>query len=194
MLIKSTITIPSESNDETFATAVQPSLNKTRLMGQEMEDIIMGGRLSDAHINRAQKVLKHLFFYINGLELTLLQGKKVVNTKEMVQNILQIVYCTDREHWVVATTINNRNGEVLIFDSVFKSLDDDTMKTVCNLFKHSGSSGSTGKLNVKMIKTTKQKGADDCGVFSIAYATAIALGRSPAKLIFRQSSMRAHLV
>jgi len=54
------------------------------------------------------------------------------------------------------------------------------MKIVCN------HSGSTGKLNVKMVKTPKQKGGDDCGVFSIAYATAIALGRSPA-----QNCMRA---
>ena len=186
------ITIQSDSNDEALETAaVQPALKKPRLTDQEMEEIIMGGRLSDAHINRAQKILKRQFFYINGLESSLQQGKKVALTKEMVQNKLQIVYCTDREHWVVATTIKNRSGEVLIFDSVFNSVDDDTMKTVCNLFKHSG---LTGKLNVKMIKTPKQKGSDDCGVFSIAYATAIALGRSPAKLTFRQDSMRAHLV
>jgi len=115
----------------------------------------------------------------------------VVYTKEMVENKLQIVYCTNREHWVVVTTINNHNGEVLIFDSVFSGLDDDTMKTICNLFEHSC---STAKLNVKMMKTPKQKDGDDSGVFSIAYATAIALGRSSAKLTFRQTSMRAHLV
>jgi len=47
---------------------------------------------------------------------------------------------------------------------------------------------------MKMIKTPKQKGGDDCGVYSIAYATAVALGRLPTKLTFRQNSMRAHLV
>jgi len=91
----------------------------------------------------------------------------------------------------VATTINNCNREVLIFDFVLSSLDDDTMKIVSNIFKLSG---STGKLNVKMIKTSKQKSGDNCGVFCIAYASVIALGRSPAKFTFRQNSMRAHLV
>ena len=50
----------------------------------------------------------------------------------MVQNKLQIVY---REHRVVATVISDRSGEILIFDSGFNSVDDDTMKTVCNLLK-----------------------------------------------------------
>ena len=108
-----TITIQSDSNDEALEiAAVQPALKKPRLTDQEMEEIIMGGRLSDAHINRAQKILKRQFFYINGLESPLLQGKKVALTEEMVQNKLQIVYCTNREHCVMATTINNRSGEV----------------------------------------------------------------------------------
>ena len=42
LLRKSTITISSEPNDETFATAVQPVFKKPRLTYQEMEDIIMG--------------------------------------------------------------------------------------------------------------------------------------------------------
>ena len=145
------------------------------------------GELSDVHINRAQKILKR---HVNGLESTLLQEKEVMGTPEMVQNQLQIVYCISREHWVVATSINNHK-EVLVFDSVFCTLDDDTMRTVTNIFKHSG---STNKPYVKMMKTQKQKGRDDCGTFSIAYATTIALGRSPAVLAFHQSSMRAHLV
>jgi len=122
-----TITIHSEPNDEISETAVQPALKKPRLTDEEFEDIIMGGKLSDAHINRAQKILKCQFLHVNGLESTLLQGKEIARTKEMVENKLQIVYCTSREHWIVATTVNNRNGEVLIFDSVFNSLDDDTV-------------------------------------------------------------------
>jgi len=108
-----TITIQSDSNDEALEIAtVQLALKKPKLTDQEMEEIIMGGRLSDAHINRAQKILKRQFFYINGLESPLLQGKKVALTEEMVQNKSQIVYCTNREHCVMATTINNRSGEV----------------------------------------------------------------------------------
>ena len=55
--------LQSDSNDEALETAaVQPALKKPRLTDQEMEEIIMGGRLSDAHINRAQKILKSPVF------------------------------------------------------------------------------------------------------------------------------------
>jgi len=72
---KATITIHSESSDEISATAVLLAIKKPRLTDQEMKDIIMNGKLSDAYINRAQKVLKRQFFHINGLESTILQGK-----------------------------------------------------------------------------------------------------------------------
>jgi len=39
----------------------------------------------------------------------------------------------------------------------------------------------------------KQEGRDDCGVFSIAFATALAHGQSPASVQFAQNDMRHHL-
>ena len=139
----------------------------------------MGTRLSDVHISRAQQILKHQFFYLNGLESSLYQDKDLVRSEEMVKNKVQIVYCKDREHWIVASTVNKHIGEVLVVDSVFNSLDNDTRKTITNLFKYTG---STGKLNIKLARSQKQRGGDDCGLFAIAFATAIALGKSPMKI------------
>jgi len=101
----------------------------------------------------------------------------------MVKNKVQIVYCKDHEHWIVASTVNKHKGEVLV---VFNSLNNDTRKMITNLFKH------TGKLNIKLAQSQKQRGGDDCGLF--AFATAIALGKSAMKIKFCQDSMRAHLV
>ena len=39
-----------------------------------------------------------------------------------------------------------------------------------------------------------QYGSSDCGLFSIAFATAIALGNNPATFHFKQSEMRQHLI
>ena len=47
--------------------------------------------------------------------------------------------------------------------------------------------------HVTMMKSQKQAGSMDCGVFSIAYATAIAFNAIPVKQRFRQEAMRAHL-
>ena len=53
---------------------------------------------------------------------------------------------------------------------------------------------SDSPLHIKMMKTQKQRGCTDCGVFSIVDATTIAFGLNPSKQVLRQDHMRAHLV
>ena len=151
----------------------------------------MGDELSDLHINLAQRILKEQFSHINGLESTLLQGKRRTQTEDMVKNKLQIIHCLEKHHWITASTVNNAPGEVTIMDSKFKSIDQETKLTISNLFQPTGSSN---QLKIKVIKTQRQKGNKDCGLFAIAMATTIAFGKSPSKVTFCQESMRAHLV
>ena len=86
----------------------QPQAKKPRLADMEIEKIIMEVRLSDIHINMAQKLLKDQFCSLNGLESILLQAKGVSHTEEMIKNKLQIIYCCEREHWIVATNIKSQ--------------------------------------------------------------------------------------
>lgn len=151
----------------------------------------MGVRLSDIHINMAQKLLKDQFCSLNGLESTLFQAKEVSRTEEMVKNKLQIIYCCEREHWIVATTINSCKGEILVIDSIFKSVDSETRRTINMLFKHAG---TTKTLDIRLLNSQKQKGSNDCGLFAIAFATAFALGKGMEKLRFRQEFLSTHLV
>ena len=162
-----------------------------RLADVDIEKIIMGVRLTDSHINIAQKLLKDQFCSLNGLESTLLQAKEVSRTEEMIKNKLQIIHCREREHWIIATTIKSYKGEVLVADSIFKSLDIETRKTINMLFKPTG---KTKMVDIKLLNSQKQKGSDDCGLFAIAFATAFAHGVSIEKIRFHQESMRAHLV
>lgn len=76
-------------------------------------------------------------------------------------------------------------------DSLFKSIDQETKLTIFNLFQPTGSSD---QLKIKLIKTQRQKGNKDCGLFAIAMTTAIAFGKNPSKVTFCQESVRAHLV
>jgi len=86
---------------------------------------------------------------------------------------------------------------VKVYDSMFSFLDQETKKVIKNLFAVGNSS-----LQIKVMKSQKQSGCTDCGIFSIANATSIAFanatsiafGINPAKLTLQQDSMRAHLV
>ena len=60
-----------------------------------------GKKLSDKHINLAQRILKQKFLKINGLRLTLLQDK---SHKKPTSNALQIFHI-DGDHWICASTI-----------------------------------------------------------------------------------------
>ena len=99
----------------------------------------MSDELSDVHINLAQRILKEQFSHINGLESILLQGKRHTLTDNMVKNNLQIIHCLKQHLWITESTVNNALGEVTIMDSIFKSIDQETMLTIFNLFQPTGS-------------------------------------------------------
>ena len=155
----------------------------------DLEMVIMGEMLTDLHISAAQSALKRQFSNLNGLESTLYQTKKAVLNEAMVKNKLQIIHCKKRQHWIVATTVNSRSNEVKVFDSIFVSLDKETKQVLLNLFGH-----DKAEPKLKLLKSQKQSGSKDCGLFAVAYATSIAFGKDPTKKILYQDKMRTHLV
>ena len=166
------------------------SPSKKRMKKFNEEAIIMGEKLTDTEINLAQRIIKAQFPNLNGLRSTLLQQKPCTAAGQINENKIQIIFCNDRKHWILATTVGCENAdEVKVYDSVFSSLDKDSLRTVMNLF----SSGSN-RPRVRLSPSQKQKGSDDCGIFAISLAVAIAFGLHPSKLCFRQDRMRAHLV
>ena len=170
--------IQADSSSLSTASTIEPIAKKQRLSDPDIESIIMGAELSDLHINLAQRILKEQFSHINGLESTLLQGKRHTLTEDMVKNKLQIIHCLERHHWVTASTVNNAPVEVTVMASIFKSIDQETKLTISNLFQPTGSSN---QLKIKLIKTQRQKGNKDCGLFAIAMATTIAFGKKTFK-------------
>ena len=177
----------TESDNE--CKEVQPSRKRQKLNNSEIQNIIMGVELSDLHINMAQRILKHQFPALNGLESTLFQDKEQSLKEHDVVDKLQIIHCKERHHWIVASTVKGRAEEVVIMDSKYRSVDEETKQAIHNLFQY-----CEKQPRIKVIATQKQKGNKDCGLFAIAMATAIAFGNNPSRQNFCQELMRAHLV
>ena len=164
---------------------------KKRSKTFDKEAIVMGNKLTDIEINFAQCLLKAQFKNVRGLESTLLQERNGTSSisKDTIENKIQILFCKERKHWIVASTINCTRNEVKVYDSLFQYLDRDSIQLVKALFRCGGIDPQ-----IKMIQCRKQKGVKDCGIFAIAFATAIAHGLNPSRQNFNQQAMRAHLV
>lgn len=72
-----------------------------------------------------------------------------------------------------------------VYDSLYESIDDGTHKVISNTFGSLATPYS--------VKTPKQSGVDDCGLYAIANATSIYHNQDPAVITFDQSLMRLHL-
>ena len=93
-----------------------------------------------------------------------------------MKNKLQIIHCKQRHHWIVASTVKSMAEEVI------SSIDEETKQIVINLFQYDCEKPQ----RIRVIKTQKQKGNKDCGLFAIAMATAIAFGNDPSRQSFCQ--------
>ena len=151
-------------------------ISLSKLQRQEIE---RGDWLDDYHINFAQNLIK-IQFNIEGLQSTLLQK----SCKPTV-NQLQIIH-TRGNHWIVASTILSSPAVVTVYDTLYDAVDSDTADVILNLFG--------GNLKIYVATIQKQRGLNDCGVFSIANAVELAKKSDPAKINYIQWKMRSHLI
>ena len=154
--------------------------NRYTLNTADKAQISSGHKLTDKHINFAQAILKNQFNHLSGLQSTLLAKQ---SAQKVVENVLQIIYCEDMQHWIVASTITSF-PTVLIFDSSFSSINRNTFQLLRQIF------GSF--VDIQMGNSPRQEGCDDCGAFAIATSTSLAFGKEPGNFV--QERMRDHLL
>lgn len=95
---------------------------------------------------------------------------------------LQVVH-SKGNHWILASNYNTTDNTLNVYDSVYTSVDKETMTILQGLFLFK---------SLKVIDCQKKVGENYCGLFSVAAATSILSGQTEWE--FCQSEMRHHTV
>ena len=95
--------------------------NRNTFTISDRDKIPDGSRLNDRHINYAQNIIK-CQFSIKGLQSTLLQS-----TSRLPISELQIVH-SKGNHCIVASTILTKPNSVDVYDSLYNSIDPESLK------------------------------------------------------------------
>ena len=144
-----------------------------------------GDWLNDEIVNASQQLLSAQFPYLGGPQSVILGRTLAFNIEP--NEFVQILH-TGRGHWVTMSTIGCTAGEVNVFDSLPPSPTTDLLNQIAAIL-------CTPKKEIKVnyIDVLLQEGFSDCGVFAIAYATALAYGKQPGGCFLEQRVMRTHL-
>ena len=126
-------------------------------------------QLNDKHINLAQKLLRNKFPDIKGLTSTLSQTKDYHKNMVWLANYLLPWY-----HWITANNLNEKNV-IMVYDSVYASVSDEVKETIYKLFHCT---------YVTSPMQIQESASNNCGVFAIAAAIAIAISCNTSLLHF----------
>ena len=138
------------------------------------------------NINAAQKLLKKANPILTGLQdvACSLTMNFDVHPGEFVQ-ILHV----GEGHWNTVSTIGTCHPEVQIYDSMFNYLPSMGKAQIAALL-----ATNEPRVRLNFMDVQKQCGENDCGLFSISFATALAFGEQPGHYLFDQKVMRSHLI
>ena len=124
--------------------------NKSVLKCEDKKIIETGDDITDKITQYSQYLVKKQFSTIGGLHSTLLQNH---HKERLPDNSLQVVHCSARHHWILASNIDHKKGVVNIYNSLFTSLDEETFATVNSYF---GEKGNKRKVQYRMQEVQKQ--------------------------------------
>ena len=105
----------------------------------------------------------------------------------MLDEFFQVLH-NDYNHWLTISTIEAAKDEVFVFDSMYASLLTKVKHQIPALL---ATRSKTIKLS--FVDVQKQSGEYDCGLFALAFATALVNGISPGRYLYDQKNTRKHL-
>lgn len=180
------VVISSESEGENEAPEVWVSNGAYSLSHSDRQLVLSKrGWLTDEIISAAQSLLLQFYPSMAGLQPPVLQKVNVfqVHSGEFVQIIHM-----GNSHWCVVSTVGCEPGVVQVYDSLYKTLSEETLCVIASLVY-----SPSRDLKITMMDVGKQSNGSDCGVLAIAYAFDICSGSNPCTVRFDHSNIRSHL-
>lgn len=102
---------------------------KTVLYKKDRQHILSGNSLEEIHINTFQLLVKTNYKHIGGLINTMQQYKlKLPPQNGTFNEVLQVVHVRDSQ-WAALQRIDD--DKIRIYDSVYYSLDENTVNVIC---------------------------------------------------------------
>ena len=93
-------------------------------------------------------------------------------------------------HWLTISNVETEKPNIInIYDSLNSLCSSNMQQQIACLLK-----SLKPHILLQFVDVHLQDGGSDCGLLSLAYATALCLNKSPGSYIFDQSSLRQHLV
>lgn len=141
--------------------------------------------LNDKLINAGHQMLKSQYGdLVSGLQ-DVTRSRTLtmdVETGEFVQ-ILNKSDC----HWFTISTFGCKHGEIKIYDSGVKYMPYWSKEEIAALVN-----AKCDVVTLRYMNVQHQDGTSDCGLFALAFATAIYIGTDPTSVTFNQRQMRTH--
>ena len=141
--------------------------------------------LNDNIICAVQNILKQQMPLLQGLQAPSLG--QTCSFDIVKQPFLQILHNGD-DHWLLISTIGTKNAEVHVYDSIYQSVNIKVKEQIASLLYT-----QEEEIKLKFMNIQKQSGSNDCGIFAVANATLLSLGKNPGKYLMDQGLMRSHL-
>ena len=164
--VSSSVICVDDNTLHTVSPKVWIAFERKVLSEVDKNIVTLGEKLNDKHINFAQALIKKKFGSLSGLHSTLtvsqLQTPMLSENVQVLQNLH-----IGGDHWVVASNINCSNGEVNLYDSLYSVASAPTQMLLRKVF---------GNVKIILPQCAKQRGSYDCGLFAIAFCTALAHG------------------
>ncbi|XP_028409955.1 uncharacterized protein LOC114532611 [Dendronephthya gigantea] len=141
-------------------------------------------------VNLAQQFLQKSFPNINGLQII---DRGSIQTFEHVSGDFIQILNDGYDHWVCVS-----NLEIDVKDPATVNMYDSMNQGFIAKFTKQQLASfmciQSAEMKIIMKSVQQQTSHVDCGVFAIAFATALALGQDPSKLRYDVPKMRPHLV
>ena len=143
--------------------------------------------LTDKRIQMAQELLHRQFPHIEGL-----MSPSISTVRQfpvMRQEFVQVLH-TGGLHWVTVSTIGCKgNNKVNLYDSLYHGISPQTEEQIASLLFVDNAE----HIEVSIPPVVQQTNGTDCGVYAIAFATALCNNLDPTSLKFNRRAIRDHL-